>query len=88
MDTEKAKNPAHDGAELSGNHYDAAPVHHKYLRINELPDGKFEVALHARLAGRLFRIASYPTRLEAVNRAILEEHERGVPLIVGEVRNV
>lgn len=64
---------------------DAAPI--KFIRINELPDGRFEVALHARLAGRLFRIASYGTRLEAVNRAILEEHERGVPLVVEEVRS-
>jgi hypothetical protein len=87
METENAKSPTHDGAELSGNRYDAAPLHHKFIRVNELPDGKFEVALHARLAGRLFRIASYPTRLEAVNRATLEEHERGVPLIVGEVQN-
>lgn len=86
-DTENAKSPASEKAGLFGNHYDVAPVHHKHLRINELPDGRFEVALHARLAGRLFRIASYPTRLEAVNRAILEEHERSVPLIVEEVRS-
>ncbi|MBA4758856.1 hypothetical protein [Sphingosinicella sp.] len=51
------------------------------IRINEISDG-FEVALHGAAIGRVCRIASYPTRREAVDRAVLEERERGVPLIV------
>lgn len=56
-----------------------------HLRIDPIPGG-FEVALYGAALGRVCRIATYSTRLEAVDRAILEEHERGVPLIVGEVR--
>lgn len=51
------------------------------IRINEIAGG-FEVALHGAAIGRVCRIASYPTRREAVDRAVLEERERGVPLIV------
>lgn len=54
-----------------------------HLRIAEISDG-FEVALHGVALGKLFRISVHQTRLEAVDRAVLEEHERGVPLIIDD----
>lgn len=57
-----------------------------HIRVLKREDGH-AVALFGDAIGRVCRIASYPTRLEAVNRAILEEQERGVPFIVEEVRD-
>ena len=52
-----------------------------HIRVDPCPEG-WEVALHGRAIGKVCRVAAFPVRTEAVQRAEIEEKERGVPFVV------
>ena len=51
-----------------------------HLRI-EATEGGHAVALYGSALGRVLTVITLPTRAEAVQRAELEEKERGVPFV-------
>ncbi len=51
-----------------------------HIRVDPCPEG-WEVTLHGHAIGKVCRVAAFPVRAEAVQRALLEEKERGVPFV-------